>query len=84
MALYGYQPPSITSHLKGHSKLQVVEDNLRHQQEVLQILKDNLVTSQSMMKQQVAINIAVKEVLRKRIGYFLGCNLTNRRPLAIE
>ena len=52
MALYGYQPPSITSPLKGHSKFQAVEDHLQHQQEVLQILKDNLVTSQYRMKQQ--------------------------------
>jgi hypothetical protein len=52
MALYGYQPPSITSPLKGHSKVQVVEDHLQYQQEVHQILKDNLVTSQNRMKQQ--------------------------------
>jgi hypothetical protein len=52
MALYGYQPPSITSPLKGYSKVQAVEDHLQHQQEVLQILKDNLVTSQNRMKQQ--------------------------------
>ena len=31
MALYGYQPPSITSPLKGHSKVQAVEDHLQHQ-----------------------------------------------------
>jgi hypothetical protein len=35
MALYGYQPPSITSPLKGHSKVQVVEYHLQHQQELL-------------------------------------------------
>ena len=52
MALYGYYTPSITSPLKGHSKVQVVEDHQQHQQEILQILKDNLVTSQNKMKQQ--------------------------------
>ena len=52
MELYGYQPPSITSPLKGHSKVQAVEDHLQHQHEVIQILKDNLVTSQNRMKQQ--------------------------------
>ena len=52
MALYGEQPPSMTSPLKGHSKVQAMEDHLEHQQEVLQILKDNLVTSQNKMKQQ--------------------------------
>ena len=53
MELYGHHPPSITSPLKGHSKVQVVEYHLQHQQEVLQILKDGLVTSQNRMKQQV-------------------------------
>ena len=52
MALYGYQPTSITSPLKRHSKVQAVEDHLQHQQDVLLILKDNLVTSQNRMKQQ--------------------------------
>ena len=52
MAFYGYHPPSITSPLKGHSKVQVVEDHLQHQQEVLQIVKDNMVTSKNKMKQQ--------------------------------
>ena len=52
MELYGYHPPSITSPLKGYSKVKEMEDHLQHQQEVLQILKDNLVTSQNRMKQQ--------------------------------
>ena len=52
MALYGYQPPSITSPLKGHSKVQEVEDHLHHHQKVLEVLKDNPVTSQNRMKQQ--------------------------------
>jgi hypothetical protein len=41
MALYGYHPPSITSSLKEKSKVQEVEDQIEHQQQVLQILKDN-------------------------------------------
>ena len=52
MELYGYHPPSITSSLKGHSKVKQLEDHVQHQQEVLQILKDNLVTSKNGMKQQ--------------------------------
>ena len=52
MALYKYQPPSITSLLKGHSKVQAVEDHLEHQQEVLMILKDYLVISKNRIKQQ--------------------------------
>jgi hypothetical protein len=42
MALYGYHPPSITSSLKDKSKVQAVEDHIKHKQQVLQILKDNL------------------------------------------
>ena len=56
MELYGYHPPSITSPLKGHSKVQAMEDHLQHQQEVLQILKDNLVTSKNRMKHKAYQN----------------------------
>jgi hypothetical protein len=51
MALYGYQPPSITSSLKEKSKVQAVEDHIEHQQQVLQIVKDNLTMEQNHMKQ---------------------------------
>lgn len=53
MALYGYQPPSITSYLRENSKVQVVEHHIEHQQEVLQLLKDNLMLAHNRMKQQV-------------------------------
>ena len=52
MALYGYHPPSITSSLRENSKVQVVDDHIEHQQEVLQLLKDNLNLAQNRMKQQ--------------------------------
>ena len=52
MALYGYHPPSITSSLRQNSKVQAVEDHIEHQQEVLQLLKDNLNLAQNQMKQQ--------------------------------
>ena len=52
MELDGYFPPSITSPLKGHSKVQAMEDHLEHQQNVLHILKDNLVISKNRIKQQ--------------------------------
>jgi hypothetical protein len=52
LALYGYHPPSITSPLKGNTKVQVVEDHIGNQQEVLKLLKDNLVMAQNRMKQQ--------------------------------
>ena len=43
MALYGYHPPSITSYLRENYKVQVVEYRIEHQQQVLQLLKDNLI-----------------------------------------
>jgi hypothetical protein len=35
LALYGYHPPSITSPLKGYTKVQGMEDHIGNQQEVL-------------------------------------------------
>jgi hypothetical protein len=51
MTLYGYHPPSITSPLKGNTNVQVVEDHIGYQQDVIKLLKDNLVMAQSRMKQ---------------------------------
>ena len=51
MALYGYHPPSITYSLLD-SKVQAVEQHIEHQQQVLQLLKDNLNLAQNRMKQQ--------------------------------
>ena len=51
MALYGYHPPSIRSYLRENSKGQEVEDQIEHQQQLLQILKDNLTLAQNRMKQ---------------------------------
>ena len=53
MALYGYQPPSVTSYLRENSKVQVVGHHIGHQQQVLQLLKDNLVLVHNRMKQQL-------------------------------
>jgi hypothetical protein len=52
MALYGYHPPSITSSLRDQSKVQVVEEHIKHQQQVLQLIKDNLNLAQNRMKEQ--------------------------------
>ena len=52
MALYGYHPPSITSSLRENYRVKAVEDHVEHQQEVLQLLKDNLNLAQNRMKQQ--------------------------------
>ena len=52
MALYGYHPPSIASYLRENSKVQAVEHHIKHQQQVLQLLKDNLMFLQNRMKKQ--------------------------------
>jgi hypothetical protein len=52
LALYGYHSPSITSPLKGITKVQAVEDHIGNQQEVLKLLKDNFFMAQDRMKQQ--------------------------------
>ena len=52
MELYGYHPMSITSSLRENYRVQAVEDHIEHQQEVLQLLKDNLNLAQNRMKQQ--------------------------------
>ena len=52
LALYGYHPPSITSSLKVSPRVQAVEDQLLHQQQVLSGLKENLAMAQNRMKQQ--------------------------------
>ena len=46
-------PSSITASLRENSKFQAMEDHIEHQQEVLQLLKDNLNLAQNRMKQQV-------------------------------
>ena len=52
MVLYGYHPPSITYSLRDSSKVQVVENHMKHQQLFLQLLKENLSLAQNRMKQQ--------------------------------
>jgi hypothetical protein len=52
MVLYGYHPPSIIYSLKEKAKVQAVDDHIKHQQQVLQLLKDNLAMAQNRMKQQ--------------------------------
>jgi hypothetical protein len=52
LALYGYHPPSITSPLKKTTKIQEMENHIGNQQEVLKLLKENLVMTQNRMKQQ--------------------------------
>jgi hypothetical protein len=61
LTLYGYHPPSITSPLKGNTKVQAVEDHIGNQKEVLKLLKDNLVMAQNRMKQQVDQHCSERE-----------------------
>ena len=56
MALYGYYPPSITSSVRYSSKVQAVEDHMKHKQQFLQLLKENLNLAQIGMKQQADQN----------------------------
>ena len=51
MALYGYHPLVITYSLRD-SKVQAMEYHMEHQQQVLQLLKENLNLAQNQMKQQ--------------------------------
>jgi hypothetical protein len=52
MVLYGYHPPSTTSSLKEKYKVQEAEYHIEHQQQVLQLLKENLTMPQNRMKQK--------------------------------
>ena len=52
MSLYGYHPPSITLPLQGNKNVQAVEEHIGNQEEVLKLLKDDLVMEQNRMKQQ--------------------------------
>eukprot|EP00253_Pinus_taeda_P011365 PITA_11365 len=52
MEIYGYHPPSIPLSLRENSKVPEMEDDIEHQQQFLQILKDNLSLAQNRMKQQ--------------------------------
>jgi len=56
MALYGYYPQLITSSLRENSKVQEVEDHIDHQQQTLQLLKDNLTLVLKQMKQHTYQN----------------------------
>ena len=52
MTLYGYHPPSITYSLREFSKFQAMEDHMKNQQQLLQLLNENWNLSQNQMKQQ--------------------------------
>jgi len=62
MAFYGYHPLSLTSYLRENSKVQAMEDHIKHQQQVLQLLKDNPLWRKIECNNK-HINITRKEVL---------------------
>jgi hypothetical protein len=61
LGFHGHHPPSITSPLKWNKKVQAMEDYIGNQQEVLKLLKDNLVMAQNRMKQQANQHCSERE-----------------------
>ena len=51
-AIYGKQPPSLTSYLAGTSKVQEVETLLKNHEWTLASLKDNIAMAQNLMKSE--------------------------------
>ena len=51
-ALYGYLPPKLIDSVPGLTKVAAMEDFLEHRQQVVGLLKHNLVAAQARMKQQ--------------------------------
>jgi hypothetical protein len=56
LEIYEYHPPSFKYTLKGTIKVHGMEDHIGNQQEVLKLLKDNLVMEQNTMKQHAYQN----------------------------
>ena len=50
VALYGFQPPKLLNYIPGLTKAAVVEDYLQNRQQILSLLKTNLVAAQDRMK----------------------------------
>ena len=50
--VYGRPPPMITKYMPGSSKVDQVDKKLLDRDKIIQFLRDNLVVSQTRMKQQ--------------------------------
>jgi hypothetical protein len=61
-------PPSIRSPLSRKHRVQAGEDHIQHQQEVLQLLKDNLYTVKRRMEHQDDQKHVESQI--KGVGYF--------------
>ncbi|KAL6182484.1 hypothetical protein ACLB2K_043903 [Fragaria x ananassa] len=49
-ALYGYQPPSVVPYLPGSTTVEKVDKQLRNRDELLALLKRNIIVAQARMK----------------------------------
>ena len=81
MELCGYQPPSITSYLRENYKVQAVEHHIEHQQQVLQLLKDNLMLAQNRMKQQADQHRSERSV---DVGYWVFLRLQPCKQMSLK
>ena len=81
MALYGYHPPSTTSSLRDAFKVQAVEYHMKHQQQVLQLLKDNLNLSHNRMKQQADQHRSER---RFNVGYWVFSRLQPYKHMSMK
>ncbi|XP_050249176.1 uncharacterized protein LOC126696484 [Quercus robur] len=57
-ALYGFQPPKLLNYIPGLTKAAVVEEYLQTRQQILSLLKTNLVAAQDRMKLQKIGHVA--------------------------
>ena len=51
-ALYGYAPPRWKNIIQGDAKVPAVKTQLKENQRLMQVLKDNLIMIQNRMKQE--------------------------------
>ena len=81
LELHGYHPPSITSPLKMNTKVQAVENHIGNQQEVIKLLKDNLVMTQNRMKQQAYQHHSEREF---EVGYWVFLRLQPYTQMSLK
>ena len=79
MELYGYLTPSITSSLIENSKVQAMEDHIKNQQQVLQLLKDNLTLVENQMKQYANQHCREKK-LCGQLAIFMATTIQKNFP----
>ena len=60
-ALYGYVPPRWKELVQGDAKVPTVKSQLKENQKIMQVLKDNLTMPQNRMKQQADMHRTERE-----------------------